>query len=120
MACADCKIDTGDTVYVCERSECRDAHEQGPCTATRGPDGSVVKKTIDINNPKEVAAALGAENLGKFHEIVGRLSPEQRREAAAHFEVAVSTVDRWAEQTAHPHPALQWQIIRWSLRRLAT
>lgn len=70
-------------------------------------------------NPKEVAPALGAEHLGSFPEIVSRLSPEQRRECAAHFEVAVSTVDRWAKQTANPHPLLKKQIVTWTLRRLA-
>jgi hypothetical protein len=32
-ACADCRIDTGATVNVCESSECRDKHEEtGTCT----------------------------------------------------------------------------------------
>lgn len=70
-------------------------------------------------NPKEIASALGGEHLGAFHEIVGKLSPEQRRECAAHFEVAVSTVDRWAKQTANPHPLLKKQIVTWTMRRLS-
>lgn len=27
LACSDCAIDTGKSVHVCEKSECRDAHE---------------------------------------------------------------------------------------------
>jgi hypothetical protein len=121
MACADCKIDTGDTVYVCNTTECQNAHEAGPCSVVRDPGGKVTRK-VDLNNPKEVAAALGAEHLGQFHEVVARLGPEQRRECAAHFEVAVSTVDSWATAgtKVNPHPALKWQIIRWVTRRLAS
>jgi hypothetical protein len=122
MACADCKIDTGDTIYVCASKECRTAHEQGPCTARRDKDGNVIGRPADLNNPKEVAAALGAESLGQFPDIVAKLSPEQRRECAAHFEVAVSTVDLWTKGSkfANPHPALKWQIIRWVTARLAS
>jgi len=68
---------------------------------------------------EEFASAMGAEHLGKFEDIVASLSPEKRRECAAHFEVAVSTVDRWANRTANPHPALRWQIVKWVLRSRA-
>ncbi len=31
--CADCRIDTGKSVHVCSRPECRDKHEEmGNCT----------------------------------------------------------------------------------------
>lgn len=122
IACADCKIDTGDTVYVCATRECQTAHESGPCTARRDADGNVVRKKVDLNNPKEVAAALGAEHIGSFPEVVAKLSPEQRRECAREFEVAPSTVDSWATagSKVNPHPALKWQVIRWVSKRLAS
>jgi hypothetical protein len=31
-ACADCKIDTGITTYLCESPACRDKHEENGCT----------------------------------------------------------------------------------------
>lgn len=35
LACSDCRIDLGRAVYVCERQECRDAHElAAACTPT--------------------------------------------------------------------------------------
>lgn len=74
-------------------------------------------KPIDQN---EVAAALGAERLGKFDEIVAQLNEDQRRECAGEFEVAVSTIDRWAAGRTTPHPRLQKQVITWVKKRLAS
>lgn len=61
---------------------------------------------------------MGAEKLGRFEDIVATLTPEQRVACATEFEVAVSTVDRWAKgpESANPHPALKWQIVKWVLR----
>jgi len=41
-----------------------------------------------------------------------------QRELAHEFEVAVSTVSRWAKGTARPHPLMQKQIVRALLRRV--
>lgn len=51
-----------------------------------------------------------------FHQIVSRLNSSQRRDCAREFEVAVSTVDRWAKKTANPHPLLKKQIVEWVMR----
>lgn len=69
---------------------------------------------------KDIAEALGAVSLGTFQENVAKLSPEMRVECAGHFEVAVSTVDRWATGSARPHPLLRMQIVKWVTRRLAS
>ena len=39
-----------------------------------------------------------------------------QRELAREFEVAVSTVSRWAKGSARPHPLLQKQIVKSLLR----
>jgi len=66
--------------------------------------------------PDQFAEAMGAENLGTFPEIVSKLTPDERVMCARDFEVAVSTVDRWANDTAKPHPVLKWQVVRWVMR----
>jgi len=40
-----------------------------------------------------------------------------QRDLAAEFEVAESTVSRWAKGTARPHPRIQKQVIRALTRR---
>ena len=37
----------------------------------------------------------------------------KRTMCAAHFEVAISTVHRWAKGVARPHPSLQKQVMKW-------
>lgn len=44
--------------------------------------------------------------------------PERARAIAAEFEVATSTVLRWATGTARPHPLIQAQVARWIEDRL--
>ena len=53
---------------------------------------------------------------GTFSQVVSRLNAAQRRECAREFEVAVTTVDRWAKKTANPHPLLRKQIVEWVMR----
>jgi ribosome-binding protein aMBF1 (putative translation factor) len=48
-------------------------------------------------------------------EVFGTL----QRDLSTEFEVAISTVSRWAKGTARPHPLLQKQIVR-SLHRRAS
>ncbi len=57
----------------------------------------------------------------KFSELVGasfQVFGTFQRELAHEFEVAVSTVSRWAKGTARPHPLLQKQIVKSLLRRV--
>jgi hypothetical protein len=42
-----------------------------------------------------------------------------QRELAEEFEVAISTVSRWASGLARPHPRLQKQIVQALARRAA-
>lgn len=71
-------------------------------------------------DPSQFAAAIGAERLGKFDEVVAKLSPEQRVECATHFEVGVKTVESWGRGKTSPHPRLQKQVITWIRKRLAS
>ena len=59
-------------------------------------------------SPAEFAALLtaGFEVLGMF-----------QRDLAAEFEVAESTVSRWAKGTSRPHPRIQKQIVKTLIRR---
>lgn len=43
---------------------------------------------------------------------LAELTPEQDRRLAAHFEVAVSTVNRWRIGVSRPHPLVVKRIIR--------
>lgn len=68
-------------------------------------------------DPQEFANAIGAENLGKFEDIVAKLSPEQRGQVAYAFSVDASTVDRWAESPNNaPESVTKWQVVRWISR----
>lgn len=62
---------------------------------------------------KESSTAKFAELVGASFQVFGTF----QRELAQEFEVAVSTVSRWAKGTARPHPLLQKQIVRSLLRR---
>lgn len=42
-----------------------------------------------------------------------------QRDLARDFEVAESTVSRWAKGTSRPHPQIQRHIIGWISRRAA-
>ncbi|HWO18429.1 MAG TPA: hypothetical protein VNO30_06620 [Kofleriaceae bacterium] len=55
-----------------------------------------------------------AKILAASFEVLGTL----QHDLAVEFEVAESTVSRWAKGTARPHPRIQKQVIR-SLQRRA-
>jgi ribosome-binding protein aMBF1 (putative translation factor) len=63
---------------------------------------------------KETSTEVFAELVEASFQVFGTF----QRELAHEFEVAVSTVSRWAKGTARPHPLLQKQIVR-SLHRRA-
>lgn len=52
--------------------------------------------------------------VGESFQVFGTF----QRELAHEFEVAVSTVSRWAKGTARPHPLMQKQIVRSLFRRV--
>ena len=58
------------------------------------------------------------ESFGKLVGASFQVFGTFQRELAHEFEVAVSTVSRWAKGTARPHPLLQRQIVRSLLRRV--
>jgi hypothetical protein len=70
-------------------------------------------------NPKELANALGAEHLGTLPEIVSKLSPEQRQEAADHFGVTIWFINRCASGDTVPGDWLKLRLVQWVQRRLA-
>lgn len=63
---------------------------------------------------KETSTEAFAELVGASFQVFGTF----QRELAHEFEVAVSTVSRWAKGTARPHPLLQKQIVRSLHRRV--
>ena len=50
----------------------------------------------------------------------GRSQHERQRELAEDFEVAESTVYRWASGLAVPHPKIQGLVVKWIKSRLST
>ena len=67
-----------------------------------------------LNNEKNASEEGFAKILAAAFEVLGTF----QRDLAAEFEVAESTVSRWAKDTARPHPRIQKQVIR-SLQRRA-
>ena len=63
---------------------------------------------------KDPSTQAFAELVGASLQVFGTF----QRELAHEFEVATSTVSRWAKGTARPHPLLQKQIVRALLRRV--
>jgi hypothetical protein len=58
------------------------------------------------------------ETFAKLVEASFHVFGTFQRELAHEFEVAVSTVSRWAKGTARPHPLMQKQIVRSLHRRV--
>ena len=54
-----------------------------------------------------------ANIVGEAFETLGAY----QRDLADDFEVAESTVSRWARGIARPHPLIQRQIVQWICRR---
>jgi len=67
-----------------------------------------------LNNEKNASTEGFAGILAASFEVLGTF----QRDLAVEFEVAESTVSRWAKGTARPHPRIQKQVIR-SLQRRA-
>lgn len=56
----------------------------------------------------------------ELRELVGAwITCGGTRSLAAHFEVPLSTVERWYRGTAAPHPLIRDQIIAWIRARAA-
>lgn len=70
--------------------------------------------TAWLSDEKNASAEGFAGILAASFEVLGTF----QRDLAVEFEVAESTVSRWAKGTARPHPRIQKQVIR-SLQRRA-
>lgn len=68
-----------------------------------------------LGDEKTASAEAFAQILAVSFEVLGTF----QRDLAVEFEVAESTVSRWAKGTARPHPRIQKQVIRSLQRRVA-
>jgi len=68
-----------------------------------------------LSHEKTASAEAFAQILAVSFEVLGTF----QRDLAVEFEVAESTVSRWAKGTARPHPRIQKQVIRSLQRRAA-
>lgn len=102
LACSDCRIDLGRAVYVCERSECRDAHESEQCTQPRPPsrvtadsisDAQIVEVTAFDPRVRETGVELiqlrarALAGIGRGDDV----TPEMHREARARCAEILNT-----------------------------
>lgn len=67
------------------------------------------------NNPNGQAAATFAQIVRKSFSVLGFY----QRDLARDFEVAESTVSRWASATAKPHSEIQRLVVAWIGKRAA-
>ena len=62
---------------------------------------------------KETSAEVFSKLVAESLEVFGAF----QRDLATEFEVAVSTISRWAKGVASPHPRLQKQVVKYLLAR---
>lgn len=67
-----------------------------------------------LSDAKNASSAEFAAILAAASTALGMF----QRDLAVEFEVAESTVSRWAKGTARPHPRIQKQIVRSLQRRV--